>query len=382
MKIKILCTILLIYLSSAVVGATINFPTDSDNFTELTTNGWSGSVSLGVLTLNTTDSQIGNNSIQMNTNAAGTVRMSYNINDGDYSEYDRFVFYIWSNKSITWRATYSVFFNNPGTERFSLTGEITPVNTWTQYTLNKSDMSSGDLSDIESITFDWDSEEHPLIIKIDGVHFEKDSNTPSISNTNLVNTSYENTAQLFSGNISQTANVSWQINGSEIATQANTNILSYQNYTALNGTYNVTAIVSNANGSSQYSWEMLRLLNTHDMIVEESNATYIRFSLSNYTEGANITYVMWGNQTNGTSSTYTLKFYSNDTTMATNSTVVDGNVTLFYNNIPEGMYVIQETSATTIETFIVPATAFATIVFVVTAGAFRFGSWLNRRRRR
>lgn len=46
-----------------------------------------------------------------------------------------------------------------------------------------------------------------------------------------------------------------------------------------------------------------------------------------------------------------------------------------------GAYYTQASEAT-IETFVVPATAFSTIVFVVTAGAFRLGSWINRRRRR
>lgn len=356
MKIKLLCIVFLIYLFSCIVtSATINYPTDSDNFTELTTTGWSSSVGSSTITLNTTDSQIGNNSIQFNSAEAGVKRITYDLIDGDYSEYDRFIFYIWSNKPLTWRATYSVFFNNAGTERFSLTGTITQNNTWTQYTLNKSDMSSGNFSDVELITCDWDSDEHPLIVKIDGVHFEKESNTPVISNTNVVNTSYENTDQVFSFDCDQTVNVSWKINGTEYQTNTSITSASYINSTALNGSYNVTAIVTNANGSSQYSWTMTRLLPTWDNIVDESNSTYIRFTLSNYTEGVQINSVIWGNQTNGTDSTYTLKWYSNDTTMATNSTVDNNNVTLFYNDILEGTYYIIETSNVSTSTLTIPA---------------------------
>lgn len=212
--------------------------------------------------------------------------------------------------------------------------------------------------------------------------------TPVISNTNLVNTSYENTDQLFTLDIDQTVNVSWKINGTVYQTNISATSASYINSTALNGSFNVTAIVTNANGTDSHSWTMTRLLPTWNNIVDESNSTYIRFTLSNYTEGVQINSVIWGNQTNGTNSTYTLKWYSNDTVLATNSTVVNNNVTLFYDNIPEGTYYIKETTTTTIETFVVAVGAFAAVVVAGAAVVSRrvrrgiSGFWNRRIRRR
>jgi len=48
--------------------------------------------------------------------------------------------------------------------------------------------------------------------------------------------------------------VSWQINGTEVQTNASVTAASYTNTGAVNGTWNVSAIVTNANGTDMQTW--------------------------------------------------------------------------------------------------------------------------------
>jgi PGF-CTERM protein len=52
----------------------------------------------------------------------------------------------------------------------------------------------------------------------------------------------------------QTANVSWQINGTEVQFNRDVTGASYTNTSAAIGTWNVSAIVNNANGTDMQSW--------------------------------------------------------------------------------------------------------------------------------
>ena len=54
--------------------------------------------------------------------------------------------------------------------------------------------------------------------------------------------------------INQTVNVSWQINGTEVQTNASVTAASYTNTSAVIGTWNVSAIVTNANGTDMQTW--------------------------------------------------------------------------------------------------------------------------------
>ena len=54
--------------------------------------------------------------------------------------------------------------------------------------------------------------------------------------------------------INQTVDVSWQINGTEVQTNASVTAASYTNTSAVNGTWNVSAVVSNANGTDMQTW--------------------------------------------------------------------------------------------------------------------------------
>ena len=64
----------------------------------------------------------------------------------------------------------------------------------------------------------------------------------------------EGATRTFSITINQTVDVIWQINGSTVQTNGSVTEASYTNASAVNGTWNVSAIVSNANGSDMQTW--------------------------------------------------------------------------------------------------------------------------------
>ncbi len=60
--------------------------------------------------------------------------------------------------------------------------------------------------------------------------------------------------QAFSVNINETCNVTWFINGSNVAINTSVTFAEYSNNTAPAGDYNVTAVAENANGTDQNEW--------------------------------------------------------------------------------------------------------------------------------
>ena len=64
----------------------------------------------------------------------------------------------------------------------------------------------------------------------------------------------EGATRTFNITINQPVNVSWQINGTEVQTNESVTAASYTNTTAVIGTWNVSAIVSNANGTDVQTW--------------------------------------------------------------------------------------------------------------------------------
>lgn len=59
---------------------------------------------------------------------------------------------------------------------------------------------------------------------------------------------------VFSVNINETSDVTWYIDGSSVATNTSVTFDVYSNNTAPAGTYNVTAVVENGNGTDQNEW--------------------------------------------------------------------------------------------------------------------------------
>ena len=65
---------------------------------------------------------------------------------------------------------------------------------------------------------------------------------------------YEGATRTFNISINQIVNVSWQINGTEVFNQNDVNEAAYTNTSAVIGTWNVSAIVSNSNGGDMQTW--------------------------------------------------------------------------------------------------------------------------------
>lgn len=65
---------------------------------------------------------------------------------------------------------------------------------------------------------------------------------------------YIGVERTFKITINQTVDVNWQINGTEVQTNASVTAASYTNTSAVNGTWNVSAIVTNANGTDMQTW--------------------------------------------------------------------------------------------------------------------------------
>ncbi len=64
----------------------------------------------------------------------------------------------------------------------------------------------------------------------------------------------EGATRTFNVTVNQTVNVSWQINGTEVQLNENATEATYTNTSAAEGTWNVSAIVTNANGADMQVW--------------------------------------------------------------------------------------------------------------------------------
>ncbi|KAF5438187.1 PKD repeat-containing protein [Candidatus Methanophagaceae archaeon] len=145
----------------------------------------------------------------------------------------------------------------------------------------------------------------------------------------------ERAIRTFNITVNQTVNVSWQINGTEVQTNESVTEVTYTNTSAAVGTWNVSAIVTNANGSDMLVWVWNVTLKENQPPV--ANFTYspsnpivaqsITFNASNSTDpDGNITKYEWtfgdGNITNTTESITTYS-YASAGTFTVNLTVTD-----------------------------------------------------------
>ena len=121
---------------------------------------------------------------------------------------------------------------------------------------------------------------------------------------------------------------------------------------------------------------------------DRNNESYnLIVKFSNYTGPVVWINISWAGTESG--NTYFWKYWNG--TEISNQTASSNNETLWFNHtaaeIPEGKYYISEIVAATIETFIVPPTAFATVLFAGAAVVSRrvrraVGRFVNRRLRR
>ncbi|MFV9677446.1 MAG: PKD domain-containing protein, partial [Methanosarcinales archaeon] len=145
----------------------------------------------------------------------------------------------------------------------------------------------------------------------------------------------EGATRTFNITIDQIVNVSWRINGTEVQTNESVMEVTYTNTSAAAGTWNVSAIASNANGTDMQVWVWNVTLKENQPPV--ANFTYspanpivaqtITFNASNSTDpDGNITKYEWtfgdGHITNTTEQNITYS-YASAGTFTVNLTVTD-----------------------------------------------------------
>jgi hypothetical protein len=224
----------------------------------------------------------------------------------------------------------------------------------TLYSMNSADINTTDIKILSTNT----------TIASSCAALSINSYTPSTPNTE-----YKNVNINYTLTTNQNANVSWYVDSIFMQSNISVSTSTYSNSTMLNGSLvNITAVATNENGTVQQQWNQTILKNSFIYTVINETQTLVWFNLTNYTSGliAEELFILWSNRVGTTGNTSTL-YYQNGTSIMSNSTYVDGNVTLIPRYlIPEETYYIEETTTTTIETFVVAAGAF---VAVVVAGA-------------
>ncbi|NQE44502.1 hypothetical protein C5S31_00585, partial [ANME-1 cluster archaeon GoMg2] len=150
----------------------------------------------------------------------------------------------------------------------------------------------------------------------------------------------ERATRTFNITVNQTVNVSWLINGTEVQTNESVTEVTYTNTSAAAGTWNVLAIVTNANGTDMQAW--VWNVTSKENQPPVANFTYspsnpivaqtITFNASNSTDpDGNITKYEWvfgdGNSTNTTEQNITYS-YASAGTFTVNLTVTDDNGTI------------------------------------------------------
>lgn len=129
----------------------------------------------------------------------------------------------------------------------------------------------------------------------------------------------EGAIRTFNITVNQTVNVSWQINGTVVQTNESVTEVTYTNQSASNGTWNVSAIVTNVNGSDMQTWDWIvtKVTPGAPEITSYSPETPV-YDI----ERAKRTFNVAINQT------VNVSWYLNDSLLFTNESVMDAYCTL------------------------------------------------------
>jgi parallel beta-helix repeat protein len=143
---------------------------------------------------------------------------------------------IWnSTETLTYTYNGTTFKNNMG-------------NYWDDYA--GTDANNDGIGDTPYV-INGDQDDYPLMQQWEN-YFGHPNITSFVPQSPVNDT--EGATRTFNITINQIVNVSWQINGTEVHTDKNVTESTYTNTSATIGTWNVTAIVSNANGTAMQTW--------------------------------------------------------------------------------------------------------------------------------
>ncbi|NYT18986.1 MAG: S-layer protein [Methanosarcinales archaeon] len=120
----------------------------------------------------------------------------------------------------------------------------------TSSTYSNSDASVGPHTVVANATSATGSDEETWIWTVNAAAPQITSTDPSLTFSNNVGDS-----QTFTVDIDQSVNVNWLLDGNLVFSQLSVTTSSYTNNSAELGTYNLTAVVTNANGTDQETWD-------------------------------------------------------------------------------------------------------------------------------
>ena len=141
--------------------------------------------------------------------------------------------------NVSWQINGSEVFNESGINESTYTNTSAAIGTWNVSAI-ATDASTG-LSDMH--TWTWNVTEAVAAAP----------NITSFAPPSPVSDT-EGATRTFNITINQIVSVSWQMNGTEVQTNTSVTEASYTNTSAVIGTWNVSAIVNNTNGTDMQTW--------------------------------------------------------------------------------------------------------------------------------
>ncbi len=155
------------------------------------------------------------------------------------------------NSTNIWNTTKEITYSYNGSAYTSYMG-----NYWSDYKEKYLDAKEIDGCGIGDTSYriDSDNDTYPLIEPIENYYSEESQPTIILFNPSSLVSDIEGTTRTFSITIEPTVNVSWLLNGTEVQRNTSVTSASYTNTSAVAGTWNVSAIATNAKGQDMQVW--------------------------------------------------------------------------------------------------------------------------------